>query len=276
MTQPQGKIETPPDRRPQDWVGIHPVHRVRSQRFPRHVAIIMDGNGRWAAAQGLHRFEGHRRGAEGVTRITRTASRIGLEYLTLYSFSIENWKRPPAEVNALMGLYAEYLVREREEMMANNVRLVQYGRREGLPPRVLEELDRSMRLSAGNTGLTLGLALNYGSRTEILDAIRRIARQAAQGRLDPEQITEQTVSDSLYTAGTPDPDLLIRTAGERRISNFLLWQISYCELHVTEVMWPQFSRRDLMLALRDYAGRDRRFGQVPGAAPPGRGGPSVR
>jgi undecaprenyl diphosphate synthase len=243
------------------------MHKVRSIPFPRHVAIIMDGNGRWARRRGLPRVAGHRRGAETVTMITSTAARIGLECLTLYSFSIENWRRPRDEVNTLMQLYAEYLIRERATMMRNNIRLQQIGRRDGLPPRVLEELDRSIEESSANTGLTLNLALNYGSRVEITDAVRSIARQVADGALDPEAITEQTISDNLYTAGQPDPDLLIRTAGERRVSNFLLWQISYSELFVSDVTWPDFTRRHFFNALRDYAGRERRFGRVLDAAP---------
>jgi len=239
------------------------VHRVRHERFPRHVAIIMDGNGRWAKARGLPRAEGHRRGAAVVREVITTAARAGLGFLTLYSFSIENWKRPAGEVNALMGLYAEYLRRERATLMTNNIRLLWFGRRDGLPPAVLDELDRGVAATAANTGLTLGLALNYGSRLEIADAVRAIARDVRDGRIDPEQIAEQTISQRLYTAAVPDPDLLIRTAGERRISNFLLWQISYCELHVTDVMWPDFTRGDFLNALRDYASRERRFGQAP-------------
>ena len=239
------------------------VHRVRHARFPRHVAIIMDGNGRWAKSRGLPRVEGHRNGAKVVRTVTTAAARIGLEYLTLYSFSTENWNRPAAEVNALMGLYAEYLRREQPMLMEHNVRLAWFGRREGLPASVRDELDRDIEMSSRNTGLTLCLALNYGSRVEITDAVRAIARDARDGAIDPEQIVEQTIADRLYTAGVPDPDLLIRTAGERRISNFLLWQISYCEFHVTDVLWPDFGRHDLLNGLRDYASRQRRFGQVP-------------
>jgi len=265
MTAQQPKVQEPTSKG--GAAPSHLVHRVKSPRFPRHVAIIMDGNGRWAEAHGLSRVEGHRRGADVVRTVTTTAVRLGIEYLTLYSFSIENWRRPPSEVRALMKLYAEYLVRERETMTANNVRLVHYGRREGLPPPVLDELDKSVAMSVGNTGLTLGLALNYASRTEITEAVRRIAGEVADGKLTPGQITEQTIGRYLHTAGVPDPDLLIRTAGERRISNFLLWQISYCEFHVTEAMWPEFTRHHFMEALRDYASRQRRFGRTPGQLP---------
>jgi undecaprenyl diphosphate synthase len=243
-------------------IKIHTIHRVRWERFPRHVAIIMDGNGRWARTRGLPRTAGHSRGADVVRDIITAAVRIGLANLTLYSFSLENWKRPPAEVNALMGLYAHHLRNERPMMLANNIRVRWLGRRTGLPNSVLDELDRSVEESANNTGLTLGLALNYGSRAEIVDAVRSLAEDVLAGRMTPGQIDDAAISRRLYTAGMPDPDLLIRTAGERRISNFLLWQISYCELHVTDVMWPDFTRRNLLDALRDYAARDRRFGQV--------------
>ncbi|MEP0841655.1 MAG: isoprenyl transferase [Phycisphaerae bacterium] len=231
-------------------------------RLPRHVAIIMDGNGRWARQRGLSRIKGHVEGAAGVRDIITHCARLQLEALTLYSFSAENWKRPKPEVDALMDLYVEYLVKEREEIMENNVRLVQIGRRVGLPEPVLRELDRTRELSAGNTGLTLCLAINYSSRNEIVDAVRRIARRVLAGELAPDQIDEQTVSDSLDTAGIPDPDLLIRTAGEMRLSNYLLWQISYAEFYVTDVLWPDFRKEHLNQALRAYAARERRFGGI--------------
>ncbi|GMV98563.1 MAG: isoprenyl transferase [Phycisphaerae bacterium] len=226
------------------------------------MAIIMDGNGRWARQRGLSRIKGHVEGAAGVRDIITHCARLQLEALTLYSFSAENWKRPKPEVDALMDLYVEYLVKEREEIMENNVRLVQIGRRVGLPEPVLRELDRTRELSAGNTGLTLCLAINYSSRNEIVDAVRRIARRVLAGELAPDQIDEQTVSDSLDTAGIPDPDLLIRTAGEMRLSNYLLWQISYAEFYVTDVLWPDFRKEHLNQALRAYAARERRFGGI--------------
>jgi undecaprenyl diphosphate synthase len=240
------------------------------ERLPRHVAIIMDGNGRWANQRGRERIFGHLQGAANVRAIVTHAARLGLDALTLYSFSTENWRRPKAEVDALMDLYVEYLIRERQTVMENNVRLIQVGRREGLPEPVLRELDVTQQVSAANTGLTLCLAINYGARLEIVDAVRRIAEQVRAGRLEPASIEEATITAHLYTAGVPDPDLLIRTAGEMRISNFLLWQISYAELYVSQVLWPDFSTEEFNAALRSYAARQRRFGGVAdGSNPPG-------
>lgn len=235
---------------------------VPEERIPRSVAIIMDGNGRWARQQGLPRSAGHEAGAKVVRSIVTEAARLGLEALTLYSFSIENWSRPKEEVNALMHLYAEYLVHERQTLMDHNVRLQHLGRRDGLPQPVIRELDESVRVSSGNTGMVLGMALNYGSRVEITDAVRRIARRAADGELKPDDVDEALISASLDTAGMPDPDLLIRTSGEMRLSNFLLWQVSYAEMYVAGVFWPDFSPRRLREALVAYAQRDRRFGRV--------------
>jgi len=232
------------------------------ERLPRHVAIIMDGNGRWAQQRGAERIRGHEAGAENVREIVTHCARLGLEALTLYSFSTENWNRPIDEVAQLMKLYVKYLIKEREEIMDNGVRLIQLGRREGLPDDVLRELDKTAAMSRDNSGMKLCLALNYSSRIEIVDAIRSIAKRAVAGELDPEQIDEAVVSDSLYTAGVPDPDLMIRTAGEMRVSNFLLWQISYSELYVTDVFWPDFHADELNKALAAYAQRDRRFGRV--------------
>jgi undecaprenyl diphosphate synthase len=229
---------------------------------PRHVAIIMDGNGRWATQQGLPRVAGHRAGAKVVRTIVTEAARIGLEALTLYSFSLENWARPKEEVSALMELYAEYLIHERETCMRNNVRLHHVGLRDGLPPRVLEELDNSLEATAGNTGTTLCLALNYASRTEIVHAIRNIAAKAKSGELAIEDITDQTVSDHLTTAGLPDPDLIVRTSGELRLSNFLLWQASYSEFYITDAYWPDFDIAEFHRAIKAFAQRNRRFGQV--------------
>jgi undecaprenyl diphosphate synthase len=233
---------------------------VPEEQIPRSVAIIMDGNGRWAKRRGLPRPAGHEMGAKVVRSIVSEGARLGLSALTLYSFSIENWRRPREEVNALMHLYADTLVRERPTIMEHNVRLRHLGRREGLPEPVLAELDESVRVSANNTGMYLCLALNYGSRTEILDAVGRIARQVQQGQVQPDQITEQLFSDSLDTHGIDDPDLLIRTAGEMRLSNFLLWQISYAELYVTDVFWPDFDEAEFRKAILAYANRHRRFG----------------
>jgi undecaprenyl diphosphate synthase len=236
---------------------------LAQQALPKHIAVIMDGNGRWAQQRGEPRIFGHREGAKAVRAIVTECARLELDVLTLYSFSMENWKRPAQEVEFLMGLYVQYLIAEREEMMENNVRFVQVGRREGLPDRVRDELDLTVKTTQANTGLTLALAINYGSRTEITDAVRAIAREAQAGQLDPETITQQTVSDHLYTAGLPDPDLMIRTAGEMRVSNYLLWQISYAELFVSDVCWPDFTVDHLHEAIRAYAGRQRKYGAVP-------------
>ncbi len=241
---------------PRQELGLEP------QQLPRHVAIIMDGNGRWANQRNLPRIQGHIEGAVNVRQIVTHCARLKLDALTLYSFSSENWKRPAAEVDALMKLYAEYLVKERATIMDNNVRLVQIGRRDRLPEAVLRELDTTQELSRNNSGLRLQLAINYGSRDEIVDAARAIARKVRDNQLKPEDIDETTISDHLYTAGVTDPDLLIRTAGEMRISNFLLWQISYAEFYVTEVPWPDFSKDNLNDAIRAFAARDRRFGAV--------------
>ncbi len=239
---------------------------IPPERFPRHVAIIMDGNGRWAERRGLPRPAGHRDGAKVVRPIVTEGARLGLEALSLYSFSIENWQRPAEEVSALMGLYAEYLRRERVTVMDNNVRVRHLGRREGLPDSVLEELDETVQVSSTNTGMWLNLALNYGSRAEILDALRGIARRAVAGEIDPDAIDERVISDALDTLGQSDPDLMIRTAGEMRISNFLLWQASYAEFYVTETLWPDFAVESLHDALRTFAGRNRRFGGLDGGA----------
>ena len=239
---------------------------LERRQLPRHIAIIMDGNGRWAKQRNLPRIRGHEAGVQAVRATVTHGSRLGMEALTLYSFSAENWKRPQEEVEFLMRLCGEYLVAERGEIMDNNIRLIHVGRREGLPDDVLRELDATAEMSRANTGLKLGLALNYGSRVEILDAVRSIARRVRDGQLAPDAIDEQTISRALYTAEMPDPDLLIRTSSEYRISNFLLWQISYCELYVTDVLWPDFREEHLHAAILEFARRDRRFGDV-GAAP---------
>jgi len=230
--------------------------------IPRSVAIIMDGNGRWARARSLPREIGHREGAKAVGKIVNEAARLGLEALAMYSFSIENWGRPNEEVNALMHLYAEYLANERPTVMRNNIRIRHLGRRSGLPESVLRELDEMLRCAAGNTGMHLCMALNYGSRAEIVDAVTKIARKVAGGELAPDQVNDAVVAASLDTAGVRDPDLVIRTAGEMRISNFLLWQISYAEFYVTEKFWPDFTVEEFHKALRAYASRHRRFGGV--------------
>jgi undecaprenyl diphosphate synthase len=229
-------------------------------RLPGHIAIIMDGNGRWARRRGLPRIEGHRRGVQSVRTTVEECCRLGIGQLTLYCLSIENWKRPQVELDLLMALLHQYLLAEREEILEQNIRFTTIGRRSELPDAVLREIDENVRLSRDNTGMTLCLAINYGGRTELADACRALAEQVRRGDLDPEQIDEAAVAGALYTAGLPDPDLLIRTAAEMRVSNFLLWQISYAELWVTERCWPDFDRQALHEALHAYAARERRFG----------------
>jgi undecaprenyl diphosphate synthase len=235
---------------------------VPADRRPRHIAIIMDGNGRWAKRQHLPRIEGHRRGVASVRRTVEEAARLHLDQLTLYCLSSENWKRPQPELDFLMHLLEQYMIEERATIMRQNVVVSVIGRRDGIPPGTLAEMDKTIELSAANTGTRLCLAINYGARSEIVDAVRQIAMEVKRGELAPQAIDEQSIADHLYSAGMPDPDLLIRTAGEMRISNFLLWQISYAELWVTERCWPEFEITDFHQAIRDYAGRDRRFGAI--------------
>ncbi len=233
---------------------------VPPSRIPRHIAIIMDGNGRWAAQRSLDRSAGHRAGGKAVRATLEACSALGVEMLTLYSFSIENWKRPAAEVDALMGLYLEYMAAERHKLVEHNIRFKQIGRRDGLSPDVLRALELTLEATKDCTGPILNLAVNYGGRAEIVDAARALAERVKRGELDPQDIDEHAFNDSLSTAGFPDPDLMIRTAGEMRVSNFLLWQISYAELHVTPTLWPDFDAESLFGAIRDYASRNRRFG----------------
>jgi len=233
---------------------------LQSERLPRHVAIIMDGNGRWAQQRGLPRIEGHRRGVESVRRCVEECGRLSLDQLTLYCFSSENWKRPPLELDLLMNLLRWYVAAERNEIMRQDIRFTTIGRRDRLSPAIRSEVDQTIEMSRDNQGLTLCLALDYGARMEMVEAVRDIASKAARGELSPSEIEEATISDHLYTAGMPDPDLVIRTAGEMRISNFLLWQISYSELWVTSDPWPDFREAQLYAALREYGQRQRRFG----------------
>jgi undecaprenyl diphosphate synthase len=237
-----------------------PTLDVPPDRRPPHIAIIMDGNGRWAKRQNLPRIEGHRRGVASVRRTTEECARLGIQQLTLYCLSSENWKRPQTEINFLMHLLEQYMIEERSTIMDNNVRVRMLGRRDDIPDQVLHELDRTVEMSLTNSGLWLNLAINYGGRAELVDAMRAIAREVQQGGLAPEAIDERAVAEHLYTAGAADPDLLIRTAGEMRISNFLLWQISYAEIWVTEKCWPEFDEAALHDAIRAYAARERRFG----------------
>jgi undecaprenyl diphosphate synthase len=231
-----------------------------ASRLPRHVAIIMDGNGRWAQERGRPRIEGHARGVQSVRNTVEECCRLGIQQLTLYCLSVENWKRPQTELDFLMSLLHQYLIAEREEIMEQNIRFTMIGRRGGLPEIVLNEIDENIRVSAANTGLTLCLAINYGGRTELVDAVRTIAEKVRESELKPDDIDEAAISSALYTAGMPDPDLLIRTAGEMRVSNYLLWQISYAEIWVTPKCWPDFDTTLLHQALKDYAARERRFG----------------
>jgi undecaprenyl diphosphate synthase len=230
--------------------------------LPRHVAIIMDGNGRWATRQGLPRIAGHHAGRKAVHEVVEGCADLGIGYLTLYTFSIENWNRPKHEVVALMNFLRVVLREEVEELKRSNVRLQAWGRLQDLPGPVRAELDRSIASLAGNTGLQLNLALSYGGRAEIVDAVRKVLEDVRQGSMTAEKLDEETFARYLYTAGTPPPDLLIRTSGEMRLSNFLLWQLAYSEIYVTDVLWPDFRRQHLEEAIIAYQGRDRRFGRV--------------
>jgi len=229
-----------------------------------HVAIIMDGNGRWAKARGLPRFVGHQRGAEAVRRVVEGARELGIGYLTLYAFSSENWKRPPAEVEDLMGLLRVYLRGELDDLHRNRVRVRFIGERERLADDIVELIDEAEGRTARNEGMTLIIALNYGSQREIVAAVRRIAADVAAGRLDPESVDEALFQRHLQTAGIPDPDLVIRTSGEQRLSNFLLWQAAYAELVFMDILWPEFTKESLEEAVREYERRERRYGAVAG------------
>jgi len=228
--------------------------------IPRHVAIIMDGNGRWATGRGLPRIAGHEAGAESVRDITRACRSWGVQALTLYSFSTENWKRPAEEVAGLMALLGRYLLQERAEILENNIRLTTIGDTERLPLAVRASLKELMSASKANTGMVLNLALSYGGRAEILDAARKLAKKVSTGRMRVEQIDESAFAAELQTAGLPDPDLVVRTSGEFRVSNFLLWQLAYAEFYVTDTLWPDFRRDELRRAFESFGSRERRFG----------------
>ncbi|HZL38152.1 MAG TPA: isoprenyl transferase [Tepidisphaeraceae bacterium] len=243
------------------------LDEIPSGRFPRHIAVIMDGNGRWAVQRGLERVRGHQQGARSVRTVVTECARLrrehgGPDFLTLYSFSLENWKRPMTEVSFLMQMYVDYLNQELPTMMENNIRFRQIGRLENLPQPVLDQMQLAVDQTRDNDGLTLVLALNYSSRAEIADAVRAIAAEVKEGILLPGEIDEAVISNHLYTAGMPDPDLLIRTAGEMRVSNYLLWQISYAELFVSPVLWPDFGTDNLHEAIREFSRRNRRFGAL--------------
>lgn len=235
---------------------------IDKTKLPEHIAIIMDGNGRWAKKRGLDRSEGHWKGADVVHEITEIAAGMGISYLTLYTFSVENWNRPKEEVDALMNLLVWVIEKETVMLMENNVRLLSIGERDGLPEAPRKKLEKCIEQTAKNTGLTLVLALNYSSKSEIVRATQAIATCVSDGKMKIEDIDEDTISNHLFTKGMPDPDLLIRTGGEMRISNFLMWQLSYAELYFTDVYWPDFNENDLEKAILHYQARERRFGKT--------------
>jgi undecaprenyl diphosphate synthase len=238
------------------------LRNVDFSRLPRHVAIIMDGNGRWAKLRRKRRVEGHRAGIAAVRDVVETSARLGLEVLTLYAFSIENWKRPKAEVATLMGLLKRYLRMELDSLLRNNIRFQVIGRIDELPADVQQELQRGIERTREERGLLFNIALNYGGRAEITDAVRRLLEDVLRNGRDARHVDEATLSSYMYTAGQPDPDLLIRTSGELRVSNFLLWQIAYAEIWVTDVLWPDFRRRHLLQAIVDFQKRERRYGGI--------------
>ena len=231
-------------------------------KLPRHIAIIMDGNGRWARARGVPRLMGHRAGRESVREVVKGCVALGVEVLTLYTFSVENWNRPRREVEALMAILKQTLRDERDELKANNVRLQVIGRPDDLPPPVRKAIEESEAFLSGSTGLRLILAMSYSGRAELVDAVRRIAADVGGSGADPDQVDEAFVARYLYTAGLPDPDLLIRTSGEMRLSNFMLWQLAYTELWITDTLWPDFRRQHLYDAVANYQARERRFGRI--------------
>lgn len=237
---------------------------IQADKLPRHIAVIMDGNGRWAHKRLLPRTMGHRAGMSTLKEIVQACSDLGIEILTVYAFSTENWKRPLEEVDYLMKLLVEFLRKEINELHQNRVRVRVLGNYNTLPLECQREIQDALQITSQNSGLLFNIAINYGARQEILDAVKNLAGQIAEGKINPEMISEQSFSSLLYTKGIPDPDLLIRTAGEMRISNFLLWQIAYTELWVTKSMWPDFTKEDLLQAVWDYQQRDRRFGGLNG------------
>lgn len=243
-----------------------PLPSLDPTRIPRHIAVTMDGNGRWARRRGLPRVEGHRRGEQAVHEVVELCGELGVEYLTLYTFSTENWRRSQEEVGFLMRLIESVAHKQIGELHRKGVRLRVLGRIHELPPSLQQELERDVILTRENTGLTLNLALNYGGRAEIVDAARRLAEQVRLGYLQPEEISEERLARELYAPDLPDPDLLIRTGGQLRLSNFLLWQAAYSEIWVTDTLWPDFGRAELAVAIRNYQARERRFGAVPVSA----------
>lgn len=236
------------------------LREIDRQRLPRHIAIIMDGNGRWAQKRGLPRTMGHKAGVEAIREIVKACSSLGVEVLTVYAFSTENWRRPKEEVGVLMNLLTDYLRRELNELHENKVQIRMIGDISQLPLEAQQELERSIKQTQNNSGLILNLALNYGGRAEITSAIRRMGEAVLEGKIKPQDITEETIGNELFTAGLPDPDLLIRTSGEMRLSNFLLWQLAYTEIFVTECLWPDFNPEELFNAIKAFQKRERRFG----------------
>ena len=244
------------------------LKNIDRKKLPKHIAIIMDGNGRWAVKKGLPRTAGHKRGMDTVDMVVTKSRDLGIKVLTLYAFSTENWRRPEKEVNFLMRLLKTYLIIQRKKMMKNNIRFNVIGRVHELPLMVRKEIEKTIELTSKNSAMTLNIALNYGGRVEIIDAVRKLCRDILLAKKDLDasalvnSIDEETISNYLYTAGFPDPDLLIRTSGELRISNFLLWQIAYSEIYVTDTLWPDFSEADFYMAVLDYQKRERRYGGV--------------
>lgn len=238
------------------------VDTIDNTNMPAHIALIMDGNGRWAKKRGLPRNIGHREGSNTLRKIVKACSDIGIKYLTVYAFSTENWKRPKSEVDALMTLLLEYLKNADRELAGNNIRIRIIGDMNGLSDDIKQEVAKVEKSTSKNTGMNLVIALNYGGRDEIVNAVRNIARDVKNGKLKPDEITEQTITGRLYTMGIPDPDLLIRTSGEMRLSNFLLWQLGYAEFWYTDVLWPDFDKDELMKAISEYQQRNRRYGGI--------------
>lgn len=238
------------------------LRQIDPLRLPSHIAVIMDGNGRWASRRSLPRVAGHRAGAEAVRATVETSARLHIDYLTLYAFSTENWKRPRLEVAALMGLLKEFLRKEIRALNENNIRFQTIGREENLDATVKREIERARRETSSNTGMTLTVALNYSGRAEIVEACRRMILECKRSGKDPSEINEQDFEQHLFTAGMPDPDLLVRTSGELRVSNFLLWQIAYSEIYITETLWPDFRRAELFEAICEFQMRERRYGDV--------------
>jgi undecaprenyl diphosphate synthase len=254
------RVKAPESLKPSDLEEERLLLNLDADRLPQHIAVIMDGNGRWAQRRHLPRVAGHRAGVQSARTVIETCAKLGIPALTLYAFSMENWRRPKAEIDFLMRLLCEYLRKEIPSIQRNNIRMLVIGRSDQLPEAVRADIDRAMEQTSGNTGMKLAVALNYGGRAELVDAFNRILDRVRNNGLANARVDEEMISQHLYTAGLPDPDLLIRTSGEMRVSNFLLWQIAYAEIYVTETLWPDFSRARLYEALLDFQKRERRYG----------------